>query len=108
MLTGNAFINMLKKPEFNTQQSKPVEKRLVKPFKRTLAGVLNAVKNNQRANRRKIINITEYSDHCVDRCLDWLVDNGELTRSFVRMSGPYKVYSYTTLTRIFTDEAATN
>jgi len=95
MLTGNAFLNMLKKPELKIEYAKPVEeKRLAKPFKRTIASVLNAVENNQGVNRKKIIDITEYSDHCVDRCLDWLVHTGEITRSFVRMSGPYKVYSY--------------
>jgi len=98
MLNGNTILNMLKNPELKIEYAKPVkEKRLVKPFKRTLAGVLNAVKNNQGANRRKIIDITEYSDFCVGRCLDWLVHTGELSRSFVRMSGPYEVYSYKTI-----------
>jgi hypothetical protein len=77
------------------KQDKPVkDNRAGKPFKRTLNGVMKAVSENPKVNRKGIIDITEYSNHCVDRCLDCLLENGDLKRSFVRMSGPYKVYDY--------------
>ena len=94
MLDCSSLLNMVKKPKLKAKFSNKVNVNLGKPFKRTLASVLNAVKDNGELNRKGIIDTTNHSNHCVDRCLTYLIDNGCLNRSFVRMSGPYKVYSY--------------
>lgn len=98
MLNGDYLLSMMAKPKVNIEIKSPSKRKLVKPFKRTLDGVIKAVSENPNANRKQIIDITEYSNHCVDRCLDYLIENAGLTRSFVRMSGPYKVYNYLTNT----------
>ena len=95
MLNGNSILSMLERPNIKIEYTEPTkDNRTGKPFKRTLDGVMNAVKGSEGINRKGIIDITEYSNHCVDRCLDYLIENESLTREFVRMSGPYKVYRY--------------
>ena len=65
-----------------------------KPRQKTLDGVFNFVKNNKGANRIKVMTETNHEGYTVKLCLDSLVASGRLLKQFVRMSGPYKVYSY--------------
>lgn len=65
-----------------------------KPRQKTLDSVFAVVKAKAGMNRKLIILESNHTAHCVDLCLDSLVAGKKILKQFVRMSGPYKVYSY--------------
>lgn len=94
MLTGNLFLNMLKKPELHNEIDKPVAKKAPKPKDKSIDKLISAFSVNGMTSRKWLIDNSELSSCGVDRCIKYLLETGVLKRSFIRMAGPYKVYNY--------------
>lgn len=94
MLNGNAFINMVKTPEFKVEVIKAPQKKIVKPNDKSIDKLTNALSVNGMASRKWLIDNSELSSFGVDNCINYLLEKGDLMRHEVGMCGPYKAYNY--------------
>lgn len=65
-----------------------------KPKRKTLDVVISVVSENKGVVRKGIVDLTGYSDHCIDRCIKYLIENKEITRQKIGMNGGYVKYAY--------------
>lgn len=64
------------------------------PKRKALDAVVAVVSKNKGINRKGIIDLTGFSGHCINRCVEMLIKNNELKRDEIGKAGGYKIYAY--------------
>ena len=75
-------------------QSSNAKQKRCKPKEVSIKKVLQCIKMHKIITKKVIVDKIGMSSPTLDNCLDALLETKEVTREFIRMSGPYPVYRY--------------
>ncbi len=94
MLNEQSFRDMFKVPHID-KVTKKIKLKLHKPKSKTVYIIMSVISKNRHINRKGIIELSEISENCVDKCIDYLLENKLLERKAIFKAGGYITYTYT-------------